>query len=178
MRRRPRRADGRGDGGACREAEASYAREEIVAKICFAAEEVRAAADVEQNAVRRIRGDQRCVALAPVGKGSEQARVGCAVFRHGGESGMHGARLGEREAAAHTKAFRRAVDRGEKIEIAAPAVNDEGERCTARIMPLLRDTVGRKPLEPKAQNALRARNAAPHCSTPQSMLRDDHGGCA
>ena len=91
------RADGGGNGGAGRKAETGHPREEIVAKFLFAAEEMRAAADVEQNAVGRIGGEERRVALAPVGQGIEEARVGCLVLRHRSESGMHGACLRQRE---------------------------------------------------------------------------------
>src|SRR5262249_14120457 len=58
-RRGGSRADGGGDGGTCRKAEPHHAREEIAAKIRLAAEEMRAAADVEQNAVGRIDGGGR-----------------------------------------------------------------------------------------------------------------------
>src|SRR5262249_16366229 len=63
------RADGGGDGGACRKAEPRHAREEIAAKVRLAAEEMRAAADVEQNAVGRIDGDARRVPRAGVRNG-------------------------------------------------------------------------------------------------------------
>ena len=75
-----------------------HARQQIVAQLLLAAEQMRAAADVEQDAVGRIGGDERRVALAPVGDGVEQARVGGLVLRHGGERGMHGARLRQRQA--------------------------------------------------------------------------------
>src|SRR5262249_28451242 len=77
-------------------------------------------------------------------------------------------------ASGGSELLRRGVDRQQEIEVAALAEDDEGRR---RLTPLPCDAVGRKPIEPQAQNALRARNAAPHCSTPRSMLRDDHGGC-
>src|SRR5207253_2125108 len=97
------------------------------------------------------------------------------VLGYGRESWMHGARLRQREARRESEPLRRGVDREQEIEVAALAEDDEGRRC---FTPLPCDAVGRKPIQPQAQNALRARNAAPHCSTPRSMLRDDHGGCA
>ena len=127
MRRGPGRADGRRDGGARREAEARHAREQVVAQLCLAAEEMRAAADVEQDAVGRIDGDERRVALAPVGDGVEQARVGGLVLRHGGERGMHGARLRQRQAGAQAEPLRRRIDRDQHVGIAALADNDDGE---------------------------------------------------
>ncbi len=104
-----------------------HARDEIVAQLRLAAEQMRAAADVEQDAVGRIDGDERRVALAPVGDGLEQARVGGLILRHGDERGMHGARLRQREAGAQAEPLRRRVDRDQQVEVAALAVDDEGE---------------------------------------------------
>src|SRR5262249_5438291 len=115
------RANGGGDGGACRKAEPRHPREEIAAKVLLAAEEMRAAADIEQNAVGRIDGDERRVALAAVGNGVEKAGVGRLVLRHGRESWMHGAGLRQREAGVKSEPLRRGVDREEEIEVAALA---------------------------------------------------------
>src|SRR5262249_9367276 len=82
---------------------------------------------------------------------------------------------GEGEGGRESAPLRRGIDREQEIEVATLAEDDEGGR---RLTPLPCDAVGRKPIQPQAQNALRARNAAPHCSTPRSMLRDDHGGWA
>src|SRR5207253_6230131 len=92
-----------------------------------------------------------------------------------GESWMPGAGLCQRETGGESEPLRRDVDREQEIEVAALAEDDEWGR---RLTPLPCDAVGRKPLQPQAQNALRARNAAPHCSTPRSMFREDHDGCA
>ena len=89
---------------------------------------MRAAADVEQNAVGRIGGEERRVALAPVGDGVDEARVGCLVLRHGGERGMHGAGLRQREAGGEAEPLRRGIDRDQKIEIAALAEYGQGRR--------------------------------------------------
>ena len=115
------------------------------------------------------------IALAPVGDGLEQARVGGlhpparprAPDAWRGPVPARGRQSGRgRSAAASTATRRSRLPRLPKRQ---------GRR---RFIPLPRDAVGRKPLQPQAQNALRARNAAPHCSTPRSMLRDGHGGCA
>ena len=105
-----------------------HPRKEIVAKFLFAAEQMRAAADVEQDAVGRIGGEEGRVALAPVGHGVEQARVGCLVLRHRGESGVHGAGLRQREAGGEPEPLRRGIDRDEQIEIAALAEYRQGRR--------------------------------------------------
>ena len=122
------RTDAGGNGGACRKAEPGHPRKEIVAKFLFAAEEMRAAADVEQNAVGWIGGEEGRVALAPVGHGVEEARVGCLVLRHRGEGGVHGAGLCQREAGGKSEPLRRGIDRDEKIEIAALAEYRQGRR--------------------------------------------------
>ena len=129
MRRRPGGAYGGGDGGARGETKALHAREKIVTKFLLAAEEVRAAADVEQNAVGAIHGDQRRVALAPIGKGIEEARVGCLVLRHRNESGMHGAGLRQRQTVPHSRSFRRGINSDKDVDIAALAEDDKRLRC-------------------------------------------------
>src|SRR5262249_58170918 len=97
-RRGGSRADGGGDGGTCRKAPTPHAREEIAAKIRLAAEEMRAAADIEQNAVGWIDGDERGIALTAIGNGIEQAGGGRLGLRHGWERWVHGAGLPRREA--------------------------------------------------------------------------------
>ena len=168
------RADGRGNGGACRKAEARHPRQQVVAQPLLAAEKMRAAADVEQDAVGRIGGHERRVALAPVGDGVEETRVGRLVLGHGCERGIHGAGLRQRETGDDAAPLRRGIDRDQEVEVAALAEDGEGRSGLTR---LPRDAVGRQPLQPQAQNPLRARTAAPHCSTPRSRLRDDHDGC-
>ena len=98
-----------------------------------------AAADVEQDAVGRVGGDERRVALAPVGNGIEEVRVGGLVLRHGRERWMHGAGLRQREAGGKSEPRRRGVDCDEEVEVAAFAEDDEGKR---RFTPLPRDAVG------------------------------------
>ena len=57
-------------------------RDQIAGQRRFAAEQMRAAGDVEQQAVRRIEADQRRVAVAPVGDGFEQPPVGLRIGVH------------------------------------------------------------------------------------------------
>ena len=131
-RRRPGGADGAGDGRMGGQAGARDARQQIGAQRGFAAEQMRAAADVEQDAVGRIKRDQRRIAQAPVGDGIEQAGVGGCVFRHGHERRMHGARLRQRQPGVEAEPLRRRVDRRQQIEIAALAVDDERELPSLR----------------------------------------------
>ena len=75
------RADGAGDGDAISKAGRLQAAAEIGDQRVLAAVEMRAAADVEQQAVGRIAGHQRRVAQAPVGDRFEQRGIGLGVFR-------------------------------------------------------------------------------------------------
>jgi hypothetical protein len=59
---------------------------------------------------------------------------------------MHGARLGKREARAQSEPCRGAIDRNQKVEIAAFAEDDE--RSAGALMPLSCDTIGREPFQP------------------------------
>ena len=81
----------------------------------------------------------------------EQAGVGRLVLGHGRESWMHGAGLRQCEARRESKPLRCGIDRQQEIEVAALAEDDEGRRC---FTPLPCDAVGRKPIQPQAQNAL------------------------
>ena len=96
-RRRPGGADRVGDGDAVREAGAAEAPREIAGQLRLAAEEMRAAADVEQQPVGRIDGDERRIAQASLGQVVEQMRFGGGIVRACHQIGMHGARLGERQ---------------------------------------------------------------------------------
>jgi hypothetical protein len=64
---------------------------------------------------------------------------------------MHGAGLRQREAGGEPELLRPGIDSDEQIEIAALAEHHQGRRG---LTPLPRDAVGRKPLQPQAQNAL------------------------
>src|SRR4051794_41854309 len=85
-----------------------------------------AAADVEQNAVGRIGGEERRVALAPVGQGIKEASVGCLVLRHCSESGMHGACLRQRETGGLARPPPPRPHPREKIESGAPSPHPPG----------------------------------------------------
>ena len=96
----------------------------------LAAVKMRAAADVEQQAVGRIAGHQRRVTQAPVGDGFEQGGIGFGVFGDRLDAGMHGARLRQREAGRETKPLGRLIDADEDFGIAALA----GRRQAAKIV--------------------------------------------
>ena len=75
----------------------------------LAAEQMRAAGDVEQQAVRRIEPDQRRVAVAPVGDRFEQRDVGARVGLRDRDRRMHRARIRERHAGAQAERRRGVV---------------------------------------------------------------------
>src|SRR3974390_3483992 len=94
---------------------------------------MRATADVEQDAVRRIDGDQRRVALALFGEFVEQARVGSGILHKYREIGMHGACFGERETWPQPAPFRRRIYGDEPLDIALFA-GDYQRRSFVRVM--------------------------------------------
>ena len=57
-------------------------RDQIAGERRFAAEQMRATGDVEQQAIRRIEADQRRIAVAPIGDGFEQTPIGLRVGVH------------------------------------------------------------------------------------------------
>ena len=89
----------------------------------LAAVKMRAAADIEQQAVGRIAGDERRIAQAPFGDGVEQRSVRLGVFGDRFDRRMHGARLRQREAGVEAKPFRRRIDGDDQFGIAALAVD-------------------------------------------------------
>src|SRR5580704_8442047 len=66
---RPGAADRVRDGGAGRKTLQPEPPHDVVAEGGFAAEQMRAARDVERQSIRRIEPDQRGVTIAPVGNG-------------------------------------------------------------------------------------------------------------
>ena len=124
MRGGPGGANSSGNGKRIGEASPFDALAEIGDQRRFAAIKMRAAGDVEQQAVGRIAGDQRRVAQAPVGDFFQQLRVGLGVFLHGVELRMHGARLRQRHAGGETAPLRRLIDGDQQVGIAAFAVDD------------------------------------------------------
>ena len=80
---------------------------------------MRAAGDIEQDAVRRIERDERRIALAPFRDGLEQPAVGRRVLRNDGETGVHGAGLRQRHAGPQAQSLRRRGYRDDLLDIAA-----------------------------------------------------------
>ena len=89
---------------------------------------MRAAADIEQDAVGGINGDERRVALAPVGDEVEQACIGRLILGHRNKRRVHGSRLRQCETGAQAGRFGGGFDCNQHVEIAAPAEDYEGRR--------------------------------------------------
>ena len=107
---------------------------------------MRAARDVEQDAVRRIDRDERGVALAPVGDVVEELAVACRVLGDDGKIRITRAGFGERQARPQPQGFRPRIDRDQVLGIAALAGDDERARIMRR--PRSHDAIGRKPHQP------------------------------
>ena len=176
MRRRPSRADGAGNRETEGKAGALEPLGEVGDERMLAAPQMRAAADIEQQAVGRIDGHQRRIAQAPIGDGFEQGCVGLGVFGDGLESRMHGACLRQRQVRREAEPFRRRIDGDEQLGIAALAVDGKRRRDLRRLFARFGDAVGREPAQPQAEQA-RAGNAHRCHSIRESMSRAGRGGC-
>ena len=122
MRGGPGGADGSGDGDGVGKARLRDALAQIGDQLVLAAVKMRAAADVEQQAVGSVDRHQRRVAQAPVGDILQQRGVGLGVFLDRLQRRMHGARLRQRETRVQAEPFRRLVDGDDQLGIAALAV--------------------------------------------------------
>ena len=89
---------------------------------------MRAAADVEQQTIGRVAGDQRRVTQAPVGNEFEQGGIGFGIFGNRLDAGMHGAGLRQRQARLETKPLGCLIDSREDFDIAALAGDDKRRR--------------------------------------------------
>ena len=103
-------------------------RDQIAGERRFAAEQMRAAGDVEQQAIRRIEADQRRVAVAPVGDGFEQAPVGLRIGVHDRQRRIHGAGVGEPHADLQAEPRRAIGQRGDALRRLDRRDDDEGSQ--------------------------------------------------
>ena len=149
----PGSADGAGNGKRIGEAGFFQAAAEIGDQFALAAIKMGATADVEQQAIGPIAGNQRRVAQAPVGNGIEQGRIGFDVFSDDVNAGMHGARLRQSETGREAELSCRVIRGRNNFDIAAFAGDDQRHGCFMLTQP--DDAVGREPAQPKAEHALR-----------------------
>ena len=130
----PGGADGAGDGDAHRRSRRVSSRpREIGDQRLLAAIKMRAAADVEQQTVGRIAGDQRRVAQAPVGDGFEQGGVGFGIFGNRLECRDAWRALAPAPDRAEAEPLGRFIDRDEEFDIAALAGRRRAARCLRRV---------------------------------------------
>ena len=123
-------------------------RDQIAGERRLAAEQMRAAGDVEQQTIRRIEPDQRRIAVAPVGDGFEQTPVGLRIGVHDRQAWIHGARVGEPHADLKSEPRRAVGQRGDALRALDRGDDDEGFNRLGRAA---LDPVGRKPPQPHRQ---------------------------
>ena len=123
MRGGPGRADAAGDGDTVGKAGAVEALAKVGGQLVLAAVKMRAAADVEQQAVGRVTSNERRIAQAPIGDFFQERGVGRGVFLDRVQRRMHGARLRQRETRVQAEPFRCFVDGDDRLGIAAFAVD-------------------------------------------------------
>ena len=124
-RHRPCTAHGVGHRRARLKALGVEPRHDVAAQRLLAAEQMRAAGDVEEEPVGRIETDQRGVAVAPVGNRDQHAPVGIGIGVGDGDLRIHRARVGERHAGLEAKPVRRVVHAGEPQRALHRLDNDE-----------------------------------------------------
>jgi hypothetical protein len=98
-RRAPGRADGIGDGGAVMDAEEAHVPVEIGEHARFTAPQMRAAGDIQHQAIDAVSRHQRREARRPIGKALEIRRIGIRVERDDDDMRRPGTRIGDRHAA-------------------------------------------------------------------------------
>ena len=148
-RHAPGAAHAVGDGNPRLETLMRQPRDEIAAHRRFAAEQMRAAANVEHQPVRRIETGERRIAVGPVGDRFEQAPVGFRIGLRHCDAGMHRAHVGKRHAGLEPKSRRRIVHRGEPQRRLDWSGDDARRfiRCGQAAF----DPVGREPSQPHRQ---------------------------
>ena len=122
-------------------------RQQIVEQRLFAAEKMRAAGDVEKEAVRSVQRHQRRVAVAPVGQRLDQPPVGFRIGLDDLERRIHGAGIGDARSAPEAEQLRLLIQGGDAARVVfLPA---EGERL------VLPGTGTQVPSQPLPQYAVR-----------------------
>jgi hypothetical protein len=120
-------------------------REQIAGQRRFAAKQMRAAGDVEQQAIRRIEADQWGVAVAPVGHGFEQPSIRLRIGVHDRQAWIHGAGVGEPHADFKSEPRRSVGHGGDALRGLDGRGNDKNFNRLGRAA---LDPVGREPPEP------------------------------
>jgi hypothetical protein len=127
------------------------ATHEVAAEQCFAAEEMRATGDLQNETVRQIDPDQRRISITPIGDDGQQVLIGVGIGVRTAETGIHGARIGKRHADCEPKTRSMRVD-GDKPQRGLDRCNDDKRLLTRRAL-TAREPIGREPSEPHREVA-------------------------
>ncbi len=150
----PGSTDGAGNGERIGETVFFQAAAEIGYQFALAAIKMCATADVEQQAIGPIAGNQRRVAQAPVGNGIEQGCIGLEIFGDDVNARIHGTRLYQGETGRKAELSCSIIDSRKNFDIAALAGDDQRRGCFMRRLTRSGDAVGRESVQPKAEHAL------------------------
>ena len=147
-RQTPGRAGRIGDGGAGAKALRGQSRQQVAGERRLTAEQMRAAGDVEKQAVGWIETDQRCIAVAPVGDAFEQPAVGLEIGFDHRQLRIHGAGVGQAQADLQSEPRGLVGQRGDALRALDRGDDDEAVTLLRRA-PL--DPVGRETAQPQRQ---------------------------
>ena len=110
--KRLRRIGRAGGRGACGKPRPRHAMQHVSAQSRLPAEEMRAAGNIEDQAIRRIERHERRPAVAIIGDGLEQRRIGGRIGIEHGDLRHSGTRIRERQAYSEAKCDGFLVERG------------------------------------------------------------------
>ena len=125
--RRPGGARRGGEAGADVKTLLEKAGKNLVLHGALAAEEMRAAGDVEEQPVLAVNRHQRRIAVAPVGKPFEQAAVSFRVGLHHIDRRVHGARIGNAHAALQFERLSPLVEGCDALGVAVAMADHQGQ---------------------------------------------------
>lgn len=167
---RPRAHRGAGDGGADRKTLRGQHVAQEPHHRGLAAEQMHAAGNVEQQAVRGIQRHQRREAIAPAGDGVQRLGVGGCIGIVHLQLRADGAGIGERQADIEAAMRGRIVERVNLQRVVLPGDDDAGlivSRRGVALRALALDAVDRKARQPQAEDtALISRKGTHHISIP------------
>jgi hypothetical protein len=121
----------------------------------LAAEQMRAAGDVEKQAMRRVERHQRGEPVAPVGDGVQRLGICCGVGIEHLDIGTDRARIGQRQPGVEAEARGIIIDGRDLQRVVLLGDDNAGRRVSRRgvARTLAPDAVGRQARQPQAQDA-------------------------
>jgi hypothetical protein len=120
-------------------------KQEIAGQRIFAAEQMRAAGDIEQQTVRRIEPDQRGVTVTPIGDRFQQTAIGLEIRLHHRQRRIAGPRIGQSEADLEAEP-RRAI--GQRRDLLRAFDRCDDDKALNPFGRAALDPVGRKSPQP------------------------------